>query len=235
VTDPPRSRTPSGAGTARSGFFLTLEGIEGSGKTTHAERLAATLKSRGFQVTRTREPGGTPLAEAMRSLVLGTEGEAPVPEAELLLILAARAQHVQRLILPRLEAGDVVICDRFFDASLAYQGGGRRLGLELVRGANRVATGGLVPDLTLLFDLPVETALRRIQKRNASGGTYDRIDREAQAFHERVRATYLELARTEPDRFLVVTSDEDKEEVTARVAGAVLARLEARRAEGGPA
>lgn len=215
------------------GFFLTFEGIEGSGKTTHLRRLEAILEEKGYRVTCTREPGGTPLAEAMRRLVLGTEGEAPVAEAELFLILAARAQHVRSLILPRLEAGEVVLCDRFSDASLAYQGGGRNLGVARVGEANRVATGGLVPDLTVLFDIPVEEALRRLEKRRRGGGTYDRIDAEERAFHERVRATYLELARAEPDRFLIVASEEEKEEVTTRVAEPVLARLEAHRARGG--
>jgi dTMP kinase len=232
VTEPTAERARTPEGLAR-GFLLTFEGIEGSGKTTHAKRVGAVLQEKGYRSISTREPGGTPLAEALRNLILGTEGEAPVAEAELLIILAARAQHVRRILLPRLGAGDVVLCDRFFDASLAYQGGGRGLGLDLVRSANLVATGGLVPDLTILCDVPVEVALGRLEKRRAGGGIYDRIDREERAFHERVRATYLDLARSEPDRFVVVTSDQGKEEVTARMMGPVLARLEAHRARGG--
>ncbi len=225
-----RSRASSGA---PRGFFLTVEGVEGSGKTTHVRLLEAALSGRGYAVTVTREPGGTPLAEALRTLLLGTEGETPVPEAELFMLLASRAQHLQKLILPRLDRGGVVICDRFADASLAYQGGGRGLGVERVAAANLLATSGIVPDLTLLFDVPVEEGLARVGKRSRSGGDLTRFDREEEDFHLAVRKVYLDLAAREPERFRVVDATRPKDEVARDVLAAVEERLRRRREDGG--
>ncbi len=225
-----RARTSSGV---PRGFFLTLEGVEGSGKTTHARNLAAALEERGYRVVVTREPGGTPLAEALRALLLGTEGETPEPEAELFMLLAARAQHLRRFILPRLDRGEVVLCDRFADASLAYQGGGRGLGVERVAAANALATSGIGPDFTLLFDITVEEALDRVGKRGRSGGDVTRFDQEARDFHEAVRSVYHRLAAAERERFLIVDSALAKPEVARLVLEAVEPRLRRRREDGG--
>jgi dTMP kinase len=227
---PERTRTSSGA---PRGFFITLEGIEGSGKTTHARFLEAAIRDEGYRVSLTREPGGTPFGEALRTVILGTGEEPPVPEAELYLILAARAQHVQEVVLPRLNRGEVVICDRFSDASLAYQGGGRGLGLDRVARANELATSGLVPDLTLLCDIPVEEALGRVHSRRARGGDYNRFDREKQDFYEAVRAAYLELARRDPDRIVTVSSTEAKEQIAEQLFEVVAPQLRRRREDGG--
>ncbi len=228
----PLERARAASGVPR-GFFLTFEGTEGSGKTTHVRLLKTALEERGYRVDGTREPGGTPLAEALRSLLLGTEGETPVAEAELFMLLASRAQHLQKRILPRLDAGDVVICDRFSDASLAYQGGGRGLGLERVAAANDLAASGIRPDLTLLFDVPVDESLIRVGRRSAEGGDLTRFDREYREFHEAVREVYLSLARREPDRFAVLDATVPKPELAARVLGEVEPRLVRRRADGG--
>jgi dTMP kinase len=214
------------------GFFLTLEGIEGSGKSTQGERLARGLAGEGFAVHVTREPGGTPLAESIRHLLLGVEGETPVAAAELFLILAARAQHVERVVRPCLDRGMVVLCDRFADASLAYQGGGRGLGVERVAGVNALATGGLAPDLTLVFDLPVEEALERVHRRGATGGALTRFDREAREFYGAVRTAYLDLARAEPGRVHVLDARGEAGAVAERVDALVRPRLAARRAAG---
>jgi dTMP kinase len=225
-----RARTSSGV---PRGFFLTFEGIEGSGKTTHARRLEEAVGKAGYRVSLTREPGGTPLAETLRSLALGTEGESPEPETELLIIVAARAQHLRRFILPRLNRGEVVICDRFSDASLAYQGGGRGLGLARVATVNEMATGGIQPDFTVLCDVPVEEALDRVRRRGKGGGDYNRFDREDREFHEAVQATYLELARRERERFFVVSAVRSKEDVGSVILSTVLPLLQVRRDEGG--
>ena len=224
-----RARTSTGV---PRGFFLSLEGIEGSGKTTHARFLEQTLRERGYRVAFTREPGGTPLGEALRDLLLGTEGDSPVPEAELFLLLAARAQHVQRFILPRLDRGEVVLCDRFADASVAYQGGGRGLGVERVEELNRFATAGIRPDFTLLFDVAVDESLHRVDRRGRRGGDYNRFDREIREFHERVREAYLRLAEREKDRFLVVDATAQKKVVAQRVLEAVEPLLVRRKEEG---
>jgi dTMP kinase len=214
-------------GTARRGFFLTLEGIEGSGKSTHARLLEASLAASGYRVFLTREPGGTPLGEELRRFLLGKD-EGPVPEAELFLILAARAQHVATVIRPRLERGEVVLCDRFADATLAYQGGGRGLDRERVAAANALAVGEVTPDLTVLFDIPVEDALKRVHRRRHAGGDFNRFDRETRRFHEAVRDVYLCLARAEPERFLVVDPTGSKVDVARGLLKQVEPRLRAR-------
>jgi dTMP kinase len=185
------------------GLFITLEGIEGSGKSTQAERLETSLKAAGIPIRRTREPGGTPYAEEIRKLVLNLGGEPVFPETELLLFLAARAQHVRALIAPSLASGQIVICDRFTDATLAYQGGGRDAGIEAVRRLNDWATGGLQPKRTFLIDLPVQEGINRSRKRQGNFGI-DRIEREGPGFLEKVRAEYLAIADKEPKRIRVL-------------------------------
>lgn len=217
-----RARTEAGA---PRGLFVSLEGIEGSGKTTHGKRLTTHLQALGHRVFLTREPGGTPLAEELRRLLLGTEGECPEVETELLMILAGRAQHVRREIAPRLARGEVVVCDRYADASLAYQGGGRGLGVERVAAGNALATGGLVPDLTLLFDLPVDQAMARVARRGREGGAFNRFDRERREFYHAVRETYLRLAEAEPRRFVVLDATLPKPELAERVREVVAPHL----------
>jgi dTMP kinase len=227
--DVDRARSSSGV---PRGFFLTFEGIEGSGKSTHARRLNRHLQGAGYRVFLTREPGGTALGEALRSVLLEPGAEPLAPEAELFIILASRAQHVRKRILVRLEKGEIVISDRYSEASLAYQGGGRGLGVEPVRAADRLATGGLVSDLTVLCDLPVEEALGRVHARERQGGEVNRFDRETIDFHETVRSTYLHLARLEPERIVVVNTSGSEDEVEARILAAVEPRLRERRSEG---
>lgn len=180
-----------------AGTFITLEGTEGSGKSTQAARLAQALRAEGHAVLLTREPGGTPAAELLREVLLKNNSESLAAETEAFVILAARRQHVDHVIAPALRQGAIVICDRFIDSTLAYQGYARGLDLKILRTMNRWATGGLAPDLTLLFDLPVATGLRRRQ-RDAAG--QNRLDRETIRFHEHVRSGFLELARKEPRR-----------------------------------
>ena len=190
-------------------FFITLEGIEGSGKTTQIALLAAWLREQGREVVQTREPGGCGIADAVRAILLDSANSAMKPRTELLLYAAARAQHVEEVVRPALARGAVVLCDRFTDATLAYQGYGRGLELQLIENLNAIAAGACRPDLTLLLDLPVEAGLGRALARIAatSGEREDRFEREALAFHQRVREGYLELARREPGRFRVVSAE----------------------------
>jgi len=197
---------------ARRGLFITLEGGEGSGKSSQAQALKTLLEAKGFSVTVTREPAGCPLGQRARELLSDPSLELD-PRSELLLFVAARDQHVAEVIRPALDRGDVVICDRFGDSSVAYQGYGRGLSLEDVRLANRIATHGLVPDLTVLLDVPVETGLGR--KAGESGP--DRIGQEGAEFHERVRQGYLAMAGEEPERFLVVDGTIPPEEITRTI------------------
>lgn len=191
------------------GLFITLEGVEGCGKTTQLALLAEHLGRRGRRVVTTREPGGTPLAEALRGLLLDPATGAISPLSELMMYAAARAQHVHAVIRPALERGDVVLCDRFCDSTLAYQGGGRGLAPDQIRTLNTLATGGLAPDCTLLFDLPVEEGLARSGKR----GVLDRIEGEPADFHRRVRAAFLDIARAAPERITIIDASAPAEEV----------------------
>ncbi|MEK7726638.1 MAG: dTMP kinase [Nitrospirota bacterium] len=186
-----------------AGIFITLEGGEGSGKSTQAARLAQALRAEGYAVLLTREPGGTPAAEQLRAVLLKNNSESLAAETEAFVILAARRQHVDHVIAPALQQGAIVICDRFIDSTLAYQGYARGLDLKTLRTMNRWATGGLAPDLTLLLDLPVATGLRRRQ-RDAAG--QNRLDRETKRFHENVRSGFLQLARKEPRRIKPVNA-----------------------------
>jgi dTMP kinase len=172
------------------GRFIVFEGGEGSGKSTQARLLAERLRAAGARVTSVREPGGTPAGDDIREILLDPAHDGLDPRAELMLYAASRAEHVAKVIRPRLEAGDIVVCDRFTDSSLAYQGYGRGLALGAVRTLNDLATGGLAPDLTLYIDLDPRVGIARA----AGRGTADRLEAEEIAFHERVRAGFLELA-----------------------------------------
>lgn len=201
------------------GWFITFEGPEGAGKTTQARRLIARLKTAGFDVVYTREPGGTPTGEAIRGLLQHDKaGELLCPETEIFLFAASRAQLVRRVILPALEGGKVVVSDRFVDSTTAYQGYGRGFDIEQVLAINAFAIDGAVPDLTLLLDVPVELGLDRVHGRQqALFAEMDRIEREERAFHERVREGYLALARRFEDRFRVIDATRSPEEVEQEV------------------
>jgi dTMP kinase len=185
---------------AGQGRFITVEGIEGGGKTTNIPFIRELLESAGAEVVLTREPGGTMLGEEIRGLLLDHRHDDMAPDTELLLMFAARAEHLARVIRPALAAGKWVLCDRFTDATFAYQGGGRGIARDRVDALARWTHADVTPSLTLLFDMPVEAGLARAGRR----ATADRFEREEIAFFERVRATYIELARREPARFRVI-------------------------------
>ena len=199
-----------------AGRFLTLEGIEGVGKTTQVGRLAQALAGRGIAHVVTREPGGTPLAESIRDIVLHPQGEALPATAELLLMFAARAVHLANLIEPHLRAGRWVLCDRFTDATYAYQGGGRGMGMDDIHRLESMVQGRRRPDLTLWLDVPVAEALQRARQRNA-GTAADRFESERVEFFERVREVYRARAAAEPDRIAVIDSSRPADEVAARI------------------
>ena len=207
-----------------SGLFISFEGSEGCGKSTQIEALAARLRSDGLDVLQAREPGGTPLGEALRQLLQHDDaGNGMLPEAELLLFAAARAQIVRERLLPALEAGKVVLCDRFVDSTTVYQGVARGLNRTNVAAVNQVATGGLQPDLTILIDLPADIGLQRARLR--ANGQLDRMEQEDTEFYEAVRQGYLELAKAEPNRFLVLDGLQSIETLQAEVWNAVQPRL----------
>lgn len=191
------------------GKLITFEGIEGSGKTTQVEKLTGWFGKKGKKVVVIREPGGTKIGETIRKIVLDKQAKEMSGLTELFLFEAARAQLCQEVILPALNQGKIVLCDRFADSSLAYQGGGRGLDFKLIEHLNKEATLGLKPDLTFLLDLPVEIALARRRK------TYknDRLDIEKEEFHQRVRETYLKLAKKEPKRWIVIDGEKGIEEI----------------------
>ena len=189
------------------GLFITLEGVDGAGKSTHVEEIAARLRSTGREVLVTREPGGTPLAEKLRALILD-EAIDPVPET--LLMFTARADHVARVIRPALERGVSVVCDRFTDATIAYQGGGKGVPLPMIERLAEVTHPELRPDLTLVFDCSYEVSRSRL---TGAGRALDRFERENQAFFERVRAAYLELGRAEPARVRVIDGSRPMQEI----------------------
>jgi dTMP kinase len=199
-------------------LFLALEGLDGSGKTTVGGRIAALFRTRGREVVETREPGGTAIGESIRDVLLGFSADAMLPQTEALLFAASRAQHVGELILPALQRGAVVISDRFTDSSLAYQWGGRGLPLRQVRGIQDMATGGLEPDVTLLFELPAELAMAR---RRESADESNRLDREQLEFYRRVAAAYRELVAENPARWRVVDASRPPDEVWRAVVRAL--------------
>jgi dTMP kinase len=201
---------------APRGIFITLEGPDGSGKSTLMPRLAAVLRARGCDVVTTREPGSTPLGEQVRRLVLDTQPKIDrTGRADALLFAASRAQHVDEVILPALRRGAVVLCDRYADSSLAYQGSGSGVPMDELRVVQHFATGGLAPDLTILLDLPVEAGLSRKADEVTRFEAYQDL-----AYHERVRAAFLGFAAAEPDRYVIVDATGDE---TAVLAGAMAA------------
>lgn len=201
--------------------FITFEGVDGGGKTTQLKALESYLIARGKSCTVTREPGGTSLGKLIRQVLLEVGKQPITSPAELFLYLADRAQHVQEVILPALQSGRIVLCDRYTDSTLAYQGYGRGIDLDLLRSLNKTANRGLQPDLTLLLDCPVEVGLSRSARRQlearANQSREDRFEREDMEFHERVRAGFLELARAEPDRFCVIDASRSVQEVSEDV------------------
>lgn len=199
--------------TTQRGRFITLEGIEGVGKSTHLDLVCDFLRSRGHPVLVTREPGGTPGAEEIRATLLQVRKESFDPVAELLLMFAARALHVDNLIRPALRAGTWVVCDRFTDASYAYQGGGRGIPVARIAALERMVLKGLKPDLTLLLDAPVDVGMERVQHR----GARDRFEAERDEFFKRVRRSYLQRARREPRRIKVVDAQLGIAEVQAHI------------------
>jgi len=197
----------------RKARFISVEGIEGVGKSTHLAFIREYLAARQVDVLMTREPGGTPAAERIRAVLLDPKGETVSPEAELLLMFAARALHVENVIRPALQAGRWVVCDRFVDASYAYQGGGRGTSSRRIASLEQWVLKGLKPDLTILLDAPVAVGMARMNKR----GVPDRFEREQTAFFKRVRQTYLRRAKREPRRIRVVAADGDLQQVQSRI------------------
>jgi dTMP kinase len=205
----------------KKGYFISLEGGEGAGKSTQNKRIVKWLSDHGGDVVETREPGGTPVSEQIRRVLLDTRNAGLNATAELLLMFAARSQLVQEVILPALETGKIVVCDRFADASYAYQGGGRQLGPETVAVVEKLVLKDLQPDLTLLFDVSVEVGMRRV----AGRGVADRFEIETARFFERVRSAYLDRANDDPQRFSVIDASRDEEQVWQQVKGILQERL----------
>ena len=204
-------------------MFITLEGPEGSGKTTAVEAAVKELESKGYQIVRTREPGGTPIAEQIRNVILDKENTKMDPRTEALLYAASRRQHLVEKVWPALKEGKIVICDRYLDSSLAYQGGARGLGIDNILNVNMFATENTFPDLTLLFDITPEEGLKRIAA-NASREV-NRLDLEKLEFHHKVRNTFLELAKKYPERYVIIDASKSREEVAKATLEAILSRL----------
>lgn len=202
-----------------NGFFVTFEGVEGCGKSTQLDRLLGELTSRRITAVAVREPGGTQLGREVRSILLDPSNAQMVPEAELLLYAASRAQLVRQVIQPALAHGHVVLSDRFADSTVAYQCHGRGLDRAAADSVNAIATGGLVPDVTFLLDVPAEVGLSRVR------GELDRIERESMDFHERVRDGFLAIARAEPERVVVLDGTAERGELAAVVASRVIDSL----------
>lgn len=201
--------------------FITFEGLDGTGKTTQLKALESYLRDQGRLCVITREPGGTPLGSLMRRVLLEVAQQPIAAPTELFLYLADRAQHVDDVILPALAAGKIVICDRYTDSTLAYQGYGRGIDLKFLRQLNAFANRGVQPDLTFLLDCPVELALSRTAQRHVKMGSgenrEDRFEREQLEFHQRVRAGFLDMARAEPGRFRVINAARSVEEITQEI------------------
>jgi dTMP kinase len=203
-------------------MFITFEGPEGSGKTTQVARLAEFLEARGYQVLKTREPGGTGIGDQVRDILLDRGNTAMLPRTEILLFQASRAQLVEEVILPHIEKGWVVICDRFADSTIAYQGYGHGRDLERLRLIVDYAVQGLKPDMTILLDLDVEQGLAR----RSLGGSWNRLDAYEPEFYQRVRRGYLDLVQNEPERWAVIDASSPAEAVQEKISSAVLSRLE---------
>jgi dTMP kinase len=213
---------------SRSGIFIAFEGIEGSGKSTQLKKLQAQIRASGTNCVATKEPGGTPLADRVRAILLDPSEEGMDPLTELLLYAASRRQHVVEVIRPALEASAVVLTDRFADATLAYQGFGRTIELDRLRWLNEWVTGGLVPDLTLVFDLSETVGLERARARNLESDdrmNEGRLEGEDLKFHRRVREGYLSLAEAEPKRFAVIDASGDVDTVFSRAVSEISARI----------
>lgn len=210
-----------------AGLFITFEGIDGSGKSTQMRLLASALRLRGLDVVSTREPGGTTFGKRLRTALLEVH-EHVDPLAELLLFAADRAQHVSTLLRPALESGRIVLSDRYADATRAYQGAGRGFSSELITEVIELATGGLKPDLTLIFDLSVAECGVRAHRRTHDGHRGDRLDSEDAAFHTRVRNAYLQIARAEPERVRIIDASGSIEETHTRVMQLVMRFIESR-------
>ncbi len=208
------------AGGVKRGFLITFEGPEGSGKSLQSQALADFLQQQGYDVVLTREPGGTALGQRLREALFAHAAELN-PWAEAFLFLADRAQHTTQVLRPALERGCVVICDRYIDSTLAYQGFGRGLDLERLRLLNHLATGGLYPDLTILLDIDVQEGLQR----RAGSAEWNHFDARRVAFHQRVRQGYLTLARAEPERWVVLSAQAPAEAIQARIRQVVMQHL----------
>ena len=204
-------------------MFITLEGPEGSGKTTAVEAAVNKLKEMGYEIVRTREPGGTPISEQIRNVILDKENTAMDPRTEALLYAASRRQHLVEKVWPAIKEGKIVICDRYLDSSLAYQGGARGLGIDEILNINLFATENTWPDLTLLFDITPEEGLKRIAA-NASREV-NRLDLEKLDFHHKVRDSFLLLAKRYPDRYVIIDASKSREEVAKATLEAILSRL----------
>ena len=204
-------------------MFITLEGPEGSGKTTAVEATVKALEEKGYQIVRTREPGGTPISEQIREVILDKRNTSMDPRTEALLYAASRRQHLVEKVWPALKEGKIVICDRYLDSSLAYQGGARGLGVDNVLNVNLFATENTFPDLTLLFDIKPEEGLKRIAA-NASREV-NRLDLEKLEFHNKVRETFLSLAKRYPERFVIIDASKSREEVAKATLEAILNKL----------
>lgn len=206
------------------GIFISFEGIEGSGKSTQIAMLADALRSVGMELLITREPGGPPVAEAIRAVLLDPQYPELLPETELLLYMASRAQHTGEWILPALNVGKIVLCDRYFDSTIAYQGAARNLNMEFINQLTLFATYGRTPDITFLIDLPVETGLERI-----SGRALDRLEQEDISFHYKVREQYLKLAGIHHDRYIVMDGKLDANALHDQIVNSVLTRIGVRK------
>ncbi|MBO5578084.1 MAG: dTMP kinase [Bacilli bacterium] len=204
-------------------MFITLEGPEGSGKTTAVEAAVKALQEKGYEIVRTREPGGTPIAEQIRNVILDKANTSMDPRTEALLYAASRRQHLVEKVWPALKEGKIVICDRYLDSSLAYQGGARGLGVDEVLNVNLFATENTWPDLTLLFDIKPEVGLARIAS-NASREV-NRLDLEKLEFHNKVRDTFLALAKKYPDRYVIIDASQSRDEVAKATLEAIMNRL----------
>jgi len=205
-----------------SGYFITLEGPDGSGKTGQIPPLAEYLRLRGVDVLTTREPGGTEIGDQVRRVIMDLSNKGMDPRTEILLFQASRVQIVEQVIRPALKAGKVVICDRYADSTLAYQGYGHQSDIDFLQQLLRFATGGLKPDLSLLLDLDVEEGLRR---RQAGGGEWNRLDDYDLQFHQRVRAGYHQLVELEPERWEVIDARQTKDVIQQQIRAVVLPRL----------
>ncbi|NOQ52580.1 MAG: dTMP kinase [Desulfuromonadaceae bacterium] len=203
--------------------FITFEGIEGSGKTTQIRFLAKHLQQQGIEVLRTREPGGCPIADQIRGILLNPANAAMIPQTELLLYAAARAQHIEEIVQPALQSGRMVLCDRFTDATLAYQGAGRGLDPALIKRLNLLTAGGCHPDLTLLLDLPVEIGISRATHREEAqqDSSEGRFEREQLEFHQRIRRAYLSMAAAEPQRIRVIDAEQTPQQIAQQVAAII--------------